>query len=105
MNDLSDADTTTAAQNDLLTFNNSAIDATCGDRFFPKNVGSIFTGLEPTVNALVGINTAMIRPREVGDPAKTDMVLFADPPAGTWRDFLRRFQRLEQHNNREKGAV
>ena len=85
-NDLSDADTTIAAQNDILAFNNSATDPTFGDGFFPKNVGSIFTDLESTVNSIVGVNTATIR-AEAGDPAKTDMVIFTDTPAGTGETF------------------
>ena len=73
-NDLSDAQTTTAIQNDLLAFNESAADPTFGDGWFSKNVGSIFSDLDATVNSIVGLNTAKIQ-AEAGNPAKTDMVL------------------------------
>lgn len=73
-NDLSDAQTTTVIQNDLLAYNDSAADATFGDGWFPKNVGSIFSDLDATVNSIVGLNTARIQ-AEAGNPAKTDMVL------------------------------
>lgn len=76
-NDLSDANTTATAHNDLLGYNVATSDPTYGvtDGWFPKNVGSIFTDLDSVVNSIVGLNTAKIR-AEVGDPARTDMVLF-----------------------------
>ena len=81
-NDLADTDTSTAAQNDLLAFNDNSIDATWPTAFVPKNVGSIFSDLESTVNSIVGINTAKLR-AEAGDAAKTDMVLFTATPVAT----------------------
>jgi hypothetical protein len=76
-NDLSDVDTTTSAQNDILAYNVSTTDPTYVDGFVPKNIASIFTDLEATVNSIVGVNTSKIR-ASVGDVAKTDMVLFTD---------------------------
>ena len=73
-NDLSDAQTTTVIQNDLLSYNVNATDPTFGDGWFPKNVGSIFSDLDATVNSIVGLNTAKLQ-AESGNPAKTDMVL------------------------------
>ena len=78
-NDLSDAQTTTTIQNDLLAYNVSATDPTFGDGWFPKNVGSIFSDLEATVNSIAGLNTAKIL-AEAGNPAKTDMVLMTAVP-------------------------
>jgi len=79
--DISGVTTTNATQNDLLAFNDNAIDPTFVDGFVPKNVGSVFTDLESTVNSIVGINTAIIR-AETGEPAKTDMVMFTAVPSG-----------------------
>lgn len=78
-NDLADVDSTQTAQNDLLAYNVAATDPTYGttDGFFPKNVGSVFSDLESTVDSIVGINTAKIK-AEAGDPSKTDMVLFTE---------------------------
>lgn len=81
-NDLLDTQTTEAIQNDILAYNVSAADPTFGDGWFPKNVGSIFSDLDATVNSIVGLNTARIQ-AESGNPAKTDMVLTtAMPGAG-----------------------
>ena len=76
-NDLSDATTVSTAQNDLFAYNVATEDPTYGvaDGWFPKNIGSIFTDLDATVNSIVGLNTAKIR-AEAGDGARTDMVLF-----------------------------
>lgn len=76
-NDFSDVNTLGAVQNDLLTYNYSAQDPTYGatDGWFPKNVASIFSELDSTVNSIVGLTTARIRSEE-GDPARTDLVLY-----------------------------
>lgn len=78
-NDLSDAQTTAVIQNDIMAYNVSAADPTFGDGWFPKNVGSIFSDLDATVNSIVGLNTAKIQ-AEAGNPAKTDMVLMTAVP-------------------------
>lgn len=85
-NDLSDSNTTTAVQNDLFTYNFNALDNTWPTGFAPKNIGSIFSTLEATVNSIVGVNTATIL-AEAGNPAKTDMVLFSATPAATGETF------------------
>ena len=76
--------TSNAVHNDLLAYNESALDPTYGasDGFFSKNISSIFTDLESTVNSIVGINTAKIQ-AESGNPAKTDMVMFSATPSGS----------------------
>lgn len=76
--------TKNAVHNDILAYNESALDPTYGslDGFFPKDITSIFTDLESTVNSIVGINTAKIR-AESGDPAKTDMVVFTATPSAS----------------------
>ena len=81
---ISGVSTENSVQNDLLAYNESAIDPTYGatDGFVPKNVSSIFSDLESTVNSIVSINTARIR-AESGDPSRTDMVLFSDTPSGS----------------------
>lgn len=81
-NDLSDSNTSTAVQNDVLAYNDNALDATWPTAFVPKNVGSIFSDLEATVNSIVAVNTAKIQ-AEAGNPAKTDMVLFSATPSAT----------------------
>lgn len=81
-NDLGDSITTSVAQNDLLAYNDNTLDATFPTAFVPKNVGSIFTDLESTVNSIVGVNTAVIE-AEIGNAAKTDMVLFTAVPSAS----------------------
>lgn len=81
-NDLSDSNTTTAVQNDLLAYNDNSLDTTWATGFVPKNVGSIFSDLESTVNSIAGINTAKIQ-AAVGNAAKTDMVMYTATPSGT----------------------
>ena len=76
--------TSNAVHNDLLAYNESALDPTYGasDGFFSKNISNIFSDLESTVNSIVGINTAKLR-AESGNPAKTDMVMFSATPSGS----------------------
>lgn len=74
--------TENSAQNDLLAYNDNAIDPTYPTSWVPKNVSSVFTDLESTVNSIVGINTARIQ-AEAGDPSKTDMVMFSATPSGS----------------------
>lgn len=77
-NDLSDVNTLGATANsDLLSWNVSTEDPTYGttDAWVPKNISSLFSTLDSTVNSIVGLSTAQIRARK-GNPGRSDMVLF-----------------------------
>ena len=70
------------AHNDILAYNDNTLDATFETAWVPKNVSSIFTELESTVDSIVGISTAKLQ-SENGNPSKTDMVMFSATPAGS----------------------
>lgn len=83
-NDLSDVTTLNfTGQSDLLSYNNSAEDGTYETGWVPKNISSLFSTLDSTVNSIVGLSTAIIRARR-GMPSRSDMVLFtaAESSAG-----------------------
>lgn len=77
-NDLNDVNTLGfTAQSDVLSWNIATEDPSYGatDTWVPKNISSLFSTLDSTVNSIVGLSTARIRARK-GDPARSDMVLF-----------------------------
>lgn len=75
-NDLSDVNSSVTGQNSVLSYNVSTEDPTYGtsDTWVPKNISSLFTTLDSTVNSIVGLSTAKIRAVK-GDPSRSDMVL------------------------------
>lgn len=72
--DLSGVDASVRAHNDILVYNDNTIDPTFTSNIVAKNIASVFTELESTVNSIVGVSTSKLR-GESGDASITDMTM------------------------------